>query len=78
LPVLSFGAPQTHTLTRDGQTFTFKTLRGTASFSTVDLDRRALLGRFVEAELIYTSPGASDIVCRSRDSLFWATPGNFL
>lgn len=78
LPVLPFGAPQTHAITRDSQTFTFQALRGTASFSSVDVDRRALLGRFVAAQLVFSSASDETIVCKSHDSLFWATPGSFL
>jgi hypothetical protein len=77
LPVLPFRVPQVHTLTGNGQTFTLTTVRGTGSFSSVDVDRRALLGRFVEAEMVFTAAGPDEIVCKSRDSLFWATPGVF-
>jgi hypothetical protein len=77
IPVLGIAPPQDGPIASNGRSFSFKTLRGTAAFSSVDVEGRALLGRFVDAELVLDAAGI-EIVCKSRDSLFWAVPGNFL
>jgi hypothetical protein len=67
-----------HSLMSGADSYSLQALRGTAEFTAADVSGRSFMGRFVDAEMVFSRAGTADVVCHSRNTLYSGAPGNFL
>jgi hypothetical protein len=54
------------------------TLSGVVTFSQVDVDGRAFVGRLEQGHVVWSGDQGTNFACSTLDGLFWAVAGSFI